>query len=449
MKHYIWHKLTHRFTFGEDQAPEEETIENIEKGIQFQGAKLWVLILAIFVASLGLNTNSTAVIIGAMLISPLMGPILGMGLSAGIHDFRMLHKAFKNYFVATIFSVITATLYFLLTPFGEAQSELLARTSPTIYDVLIALCGGLAGIIALSSKSQRTGNVIPGVAIATALMPPLCTVGFGLATANWMYALGALYLYVINTVFISLATYIGVEFIFRFRNRTDLDPSRERKFRYALAVLGIFVLLPSSFVTLGIVRQSIFQRNVHQFCAQATELPGTHLIGHEADYDSQSIKLIFMGQEVDSSTIASMQQDLPKYHLDGVSLHVIQGATGISDRDMKVILGNQQERAKASTRMLAADEEKIAELERQITPYDQLSQLTDEIRPELQVLFPQVTHIALAQGRTMSLDTLATDTTLTYAIYQVGRKMSPADVTRMREWLQTRLQRSTVITVQQ
>ena len=155
------------FTLGDDKMPDSETIEAIESGVEFRGAKLWILVLAIFVASLGLNTNSAAVIIGAMLISPLMGPIIGMGLAIGINDFMLFKRAAKNYLVATVFSVATATLYFLITPFDEAQSELLARTSPTIYDVGIALCGGLAGIVALSSKSQRMGNVIPGVAIAT------------------------------------------------------------------------------------------------------------------------------------------------------------------------------------------------------------------------------------------------------------------------------------------
>ena len=157
---------------------EEETIQQISSGVTFHGANLWILVFAIFIASLGLNVNSTAVIIGAMLISPLMGPIVGMGLSVGINDSRLLSRSLKNYLVATTISVITATIYFLLTPLTEAQSELLARTSPTLYDVLIALCGGAAGILALSVGGK--GNVIPGVAIATALMPPLCTAGYGL-----------------------------------------------------------------------------------------------------------------------------------------------------------------------------------------------------------------------------------------------------------------------------
>ena len=172
---------------------EQLTVESIRNGVEFRGANLWILVFATFIASLGLNVNSTAVIIGAMLISPLMGPIMGVGLAIGINDFELMKRSLKSYFIATVFSVTTATIYFAFTPLDEVQSELLARTSPTIYDVFIALVGGLAGIVAVATKEK--GNVIPGVAIATALMPPLCTAGFGLATGNLLYFLGAFYLY--------------------------------------------------------------------------------------------------------------------------------------------------------------------------------------------------------------------------------------------------------------
>ena len=179
-----------------DKDNELATVDSIRKGVEFKGANLWILIFAIFMASLGLNVNSTAVIIGAMLISPLMGPIMGFGLGLGIYDYDLIKRSFRNFATATVFSVITSTLFFLISPISEAQSELLARTQPTVYDVLIAFFGGLAGIVASSTKSK--GNVIPGVAIATALMPPLCTAGFGLASGNLYYFFGAFYLYFIN-----------------------------------------------------------------------------------------------------------------------------------------------------------------------------------------------------------------------------------------------------------
>lgn len=198
--------LRDRFDLEEGKEDELETIDYISKNVEFKGANLWILIFAIFVASIGLNVNSTAVIIGAMLISPLMGPIMGIGLAAGINDFELLKRSFRNLGVAVFIAILTSTVYFYITPIHDAQSELLARTEPTVWDVLIALFGGLAGIIAGSRKEKS--NAVPGVAIATALMPPLCTAGYGLATGNLYYFIGAFYLFFINSVFISLSTYL-------------------------------------------------------------------------------------------------------------------------------------------------------------------------------------------------------------------------------------------------
>lgn len=209
-----------------DKDNELATVESIRKGVEFKGANLWILIFAIFMASLGLNVNSTAVIIGAMLISPLMGPIMGIGLSVGLNDFELMKRSLKSFLVTTAFSVATSTFFFLISPVAEGQSELLARTSPTIYDVLIALFGGLAGVVAISTKEK--GNVIPGVAIATALMPPLCTAGYGLAIGNLVYFLGAFYLYFINSVFISLATFLGVR-VMHFQHKVFIDKNREKR----------------------------------------------------------------------------------------------------------------------------------------------------------------------------------------------------------------------------
>lgn len=198
--------------------------QEIEKGIIFKGTNLWILMFAIVVASVGLNMNSTAVIIGAMLISPLMGPINGMGYSLATYDFPLFKRSIKNFTYAVIVSLLTSSIYFLITPLNEAHSELLARTSPSIYDVIIALFGGLAGIVAMSSKLK--GNVIPGVAIATALMPPICTAGYGLATLQFNFFFGALYLFTINTVFIAFAALIVCQFL-KFPIRSIIDVERK------------------------------------------------------------------------------------------------------------------------------------------------------------------------------------------------------------------------------
>lgn len=224
----FWKNIRGYFNALPDKENETEIIKQISSGVTFHGANLWVLIFAVFIASLGLNVNSTAVIIGAMLISPLMGPISGMGLAVGIDDFNLLKRSVKNYLVATVISVITAMIYFIISPISEAQSELLARTSPTLYDVLIAIFGGAAGILALCTKGK--GNVIPGVAIATALMPPLCTAGYGLAVGEISFFFGAFYLFFINTVFIALSTFIGVRML-RFQRRTFADAAALQRVR--------------------------------------------------------------------------------------------------------------------------------------------------------------------------------------------------------------------------
>ena len=234
-----------------DKDNELETVDSIRKGVEFKGANLWILIFAIFMASLGLNVNSTAVIIGAMLISPLMGPIMGVGLSVGLNDFELMKRSLKSFLITTLFSVTTATIFFLVSPVAEGQSELLARTSPTIYDVFIALMGGLAGVTALSTKEK--GNVIPGVAIATALMPPLCTAGYGLATGNLIYFLGAFYLYFINSVFISLATFLGVR-VMHFQRKEFVDKNREKKVRKYIVLIAILTMCPAVYLTVGIVQ---------------------------------------------------------------------------------------------------------------------------------------------------------------------------------------------------
>ena len=293
------------FNIMPDKENEEGTIQSISAGVSFHGATLWVLVFAIFIASLGLNVNSTAVIIGAMLISPLMGPIIGMGLAVGINDFDLLKRSAKNYIVATVISVATATIYFLLTPLDEAQSELLARTSPTLYDVLIALFGGAAGIVALATKGK--GNVLPGVAIATALMPPLCTAGFGIATGNIYYFLGAFYLFFINTVFISLATYLGVRMM-KFRQKQFINKERYLKVKRYIVIVVVATMVPSFFMTYSIVKNSIFETNVRKFINERLETPGTQVITYNVNKDSLYLRVVAVGRELSDSSINNAEK---------------------------------------------------------------------------------------------------------------------------------------------
>jgi uncharacterized hydrophobic protein (TIGR00271 family) len=263
-----------KFKLNHEREDLKTVVDNIENDVVFRGTNLWILIFAIFVASLGLNVNSTAVIIGAMLISPLMGPIMGIGLGVGINDFRLLRKAMYNFFIATIVALSTSTLFFLISPLNDAASELLARTSPTIYDVLIALFGGFAGMVATLSKNK--GNVIPGVAIATALMPPLCTAGYGIATLQLNFILGAFYLFIINTVFIALATFIIVR-LTHFPLLNIQDVKADRLAQRVVWLIVVITLLPSIYFGYDVIQRQKFTKNANLFITNEAHFPNDYL----------------------------------------------------------------------------------------------------------------------------------------------------------------------------
>ena len=246
-----------------DDTDIEATIASIRRSVEFRGINIWILFFAIIIASIGLNVNSTAVIIGAMLISPLMGPINGIGLAVGTFDMKLLQRSFRNLVIMVLISLFASTVYFILSPLSDAQSELLARTRPTIFDVLIATFGGLAGIVAASRKEQPF-TVISGVAIATALMPPLCTAGFGLATLQFKYFFGAFYLFFINSFFIALATFLMVRYL-KFPISKFVDPKREKIVKRSIMFFTVLVMIPSLFTAISVVKESAFNSQVIKF----------------------------------------------------------------------------------------------------------------------------------------------------------------------------------------
>ena len=401
--------------------------------------------LAIFVASLGLNTNSTAVIIGAMLISPLMGPIIGMGLGVGINDFMLLKRAFKNYLVATLFSVATATLYFLITPFNEAQSELLARTSPTIYDVLIALCGGLAGIIALGSLSQRSGNVIPGVAIATALMPPLCTVGFGLATANWLYALGALYLYLINTIFISVATFIGVTLIMRFHKKEFVDKQREKRVKRTIMGIAIITIIPSVFITLGMVKEAMFNNRCKRFCTNVVKVEGAHIISHTFDYKNRSMRVVLLGEEADSAAINMMEKRMADYGLEETTLEIVQGTSNMKAEDLSGRLHLEEKQTLALQNQVMDYEKTIREQRAELDAYAGAESHAKVLLPELRTLYPTIESVSTGRGVVcFKTDSVLADSTALIVSIRSKKRLPAAEQSKVEAWLRKRLSGSHV-----
>lgn len=438
----ILQTLKRYFNAMPDKENEEDTIKNISAGVSFHGATLWVLVFAIFIASLGLNVNSTAVIIGAMLISPLMGPIIGMGLAVGINDFDLLKRSAKNYLVATVISVVTATIYFLLTPLDQAQSELLARTSPTLYDVLIALFGGAAGIVALATKGK--GNVLPGVAIATALMPPLCTAGFGIATGNILYFLGAFYLFFINTVFISLATYIGVRMM-KFRQKQFSQNEHYIKVRRYIIIAVVATMVPAAFMTYSIVKESIFKTNVSSFISDKLDTTGTRIISYDINKDSLTLRVVAVGRELTDSAIKQAESSLQSYKLGKYRLQVIQG----SESDSVMLLNSRLANMRTSTdnyaAMLHEEAQKSARLQEMLNEYTQYTTMTPEIAKEVSTLFPGTASISLSVATEAATDTTAVKQYVTAVIgMNNGNRLDPNARKRMRNWLETRLGVDTV-----
>ena len=422
------------FDLRKSKENEELTVESIRHGVVFKGTNLWVLIFAIFIASLGLNVNSTAVIIGAMLISPLMGPIMGFGLAVGISDFELLKQSFKSYLLTTFISVVTSTLYFSLTPLNEVQSELLARTSPTIYDVLIALFGGLAGIIAVSTKEK--GNVIPGAAIATALMPPLCTAGFGLATGNIFYFLGAFYLYFINSVFISFATYLGVRFM-HFKRKDFVDKQREQMVRRYIIALVLATMCPAFYLTYGIVKTTFYEASANSFIAKEFDFEHTQVISRKISYDEKEIRVVLVGNELTQPELDKVHNSLKHYKLEDTQLTIVQGMNS-DNLDMGMLKAQVMEDFyKDSEERLQEQQEEILRLRNELRNYTTYHQLNKQIVPELKVLYPQVESVSLSQMEVLAVDSMQKDT-LIMVLMGLKEEMNAVQMQQMQEWLKTR-----------
>ena len=418
-----------------DKYNELETIESIRKGVEFKGANLWILIFAIFMASLGLNVNSTAVIIGAMLISPLMGPIMGIGLAVGLNDFELMKRSLKSFLITTAFSVATATIYFLFTPLNEAQSELLARTSPTMSDVFIALCGGLAGVVALSTKDK--GNVIPGVAIATALMPPLCTAGFGLATGNLIYFLGAFYLYFINSVFISVATFIGVR-VMHFQRKEFVDKAKEKKVRQYIVLLVVLTMCPAIYLTVGIVKSTFFESAANNFINKELNFQNAQILDRKISYEKREIKVVLIGTEVPDASIALARDKMKEYKLEKTTLIVHQGMNneGVDISSIRAMV--MEDFYKNSEQRLLEQQKKITLLESSLQTYKGYDELCKQLVPELQVLYPSTKSLSISRTVEMNVDSLRADT-LILAVMKFDRVLKSAEKDKISEWLKARL----------
>jgi uncharacterized membrane protein len=325
-------------------------------------------------------------------------------------------------------------LYFSLTPLNEVQSELLARTSPTIYDVLIALFGGLAGIIAVSTKEK--GNVIPGAAIATALMPPLCTAGFGLATGNIFYFLGAFYLYFINSVFISLATFLGVRFM-HFKRKTFVDNQREKKVRQYMVALVLLTMCPAFYLTYDIVKSTFYEASANSFIAKELDFEHTQVISRKVSYDEKEIRVVLVGNELTQSEIDKVHGSLKHYKLEDTKLTIVQGMNS-DNLDMEMLKAQVMEDFyKNSEERLQEQQEEILRLRQELRTYSVYHQLNEQIVPELKVLYPQVESVSLSQMEVLTVDSMHKDT-LIMVLMGLKEEMNTAQMQQMQEWLKTR-----------
>lgn len=398
--------LKDRFSLDEDTAQRDEVVASISKGVEFRGVNLWVLIFAAMVASLGLNVNSAAVIIGAMLISPIMGPIMGVGLSLGINDFDLLKKSLRNFALMFIVAIVTATAYFFISPLSSNSSELLARTTPTTYDLLIAFFGGLAGMVA-QTRQDRTSTVIPGVAIATALMPPLCTAGFGLATGQLRFFLGAFYLFFINSVFIALATYLVVRFL-KYEKKVFIDKVRERNVKRMMMAITLVTFIPSVVIGFHMVRVSLFEATADKYVAQVFNFPHTRVIECNKHYSRgkhpSQIELLLLGEPLDEAVIENARAQLAGFGLEKVDLIVRQ-----ANREDRIDVASLQQ---SYTELLEEKNRRIGEMTAQLRRYRVTDVEVDDISREVGAMMPVVRAISLTKGITFDVEGTPLDTTL-------------------------------------
>lgn len=416
----------------------ENTLAQVRAASEFKGGNLWALVFAIALASVGLNVNSTAVIIGAMLISPLMGPIMGIGIALAVNDVTQLRRSARHLAVAVGVSIAVSALYFAISPLAEAQSELLARTRPTLYDVLIAVFGGSAGIVAVSRRGDK-GNVIPGVAIATALMPPLCTAGYGLASLNLAYFAGALYLFLINTLFICLATYFFARQQ-KFMVLAHLDDMLTARIRRMIAVATICAIVPSVWVAYNVVQESRFEAAARRFVAENLAFPDRDIVNVNLRYRSSGslIGATVLGQPLDEEMKRTLQDRLDEYGLTETTLEFRQptaNQVGAEELTRMVRQGILEDLYRRNEQALAEKDDRIRLLEDEIVRLQTTRVPLEILALELAALFPDLR--GLGAGRRFEMADSTGESTLIVASW--ARSPTAAVTSRLEEFLLVRL----------
>lgn len=431
--------IAQRFSLLADKA-EDETIERrIREGVELVGATPWILMFAIFVASVGLNVNSTAVIIGAMLISPLMGPIMGVGLGVAVYDFDLVKKALLNLGIATLISLTVSALYFAISPLQTAQSELLARTTPTLWDVLIALFGGLAGVIGMTR--QERSNVVPGVAIATALMPPVCTAGFGIAMGQWSFVAGALYLYAINCVFIALATIIGIR-VLRLKRHGFADNRVERRVKFLLLILVLATTLPSVYLAALLVRAEYFKSRAQAFVAREFSQANSHVAESKIDAGERIIELTLVGERMGDSTLKGIESRLALSQLENTRIVLHQA--GDARVDITALRSSLlSDLYKGSQEELQKRDAQLLELQSQLNRRNALFAMAADIDSELRAQHPDVKRVFVSEGVAFATD--PEQQRLLQLAVESTRALSTDERIRIENWFKVRVRSDEVL----
>lgn len=430
-------RILKRFDITSEQEEFDKIHETVEKGIQFRGTNLWILIFAIIIASVGLNVNSTAVIIGAMLISPLMGPILGMGYSLAVYDLPLFKRSIVNFGFAVLASLLASSVYFYLTPLSQAHSELLARTQPNIYDVIIALAGGLAGVVAISSKNK--GNVITGVAIATALMPPLCTAGYGLATGSWSFFFGAFYLFTINTVFIAAATVYTVRLL-KFPIWSPPDEAFKKRIDNWVTVIVVATIIPSIYFGYRLVQQEQFNNAAAAFIRNESHIDGDYLLKSDVDARQKSIRLIYGGRQIPDSVKNQIIAKASPYAIEGARIIVQQGFSVNDDAQRSFTKKGVDEKS-----------EEIERLQRQLAlvlaSEDSLrrqQEASAQIFQELKPIFPEITGCGISEITVFGEDNRKHQY-LSLTIQSTAFRKTNSQKPKIAKWFQSRFGRDSIL----
>lgn len=426
----------------------DTTMEIVKRDISFKGHNAWILVFSIFVASIGLNVSSTAVVIGAMLISPLMGPIVGVGFSVAINDVDTLKRSLLNLGVMVGLSVLTAYLYFLASPIKEETPELVARTYPTILDVLVAIFGGTALIIA-KTKKGAIASVIMGVAIATALMPPLCTVGYGLAIGNWEYAGGALYLFSINSVFIALSTFV-VSKLLRFPLVRYANSKKRKNTARLASLIAILVMIPSIILFVNLLSEQVFLSKTKDFVQEVIEYPGTEVVKFSQDYKTKIVDVYLIGKPVPQTEIDQWIAEIKSVkELEGTQLKVHQGADQSSEMaerlSSEVKAGILEDLYVRNQQAMEDKDSRIRLLEQELMRYRTSGIPFENISKEAKINYSNIDELSYANSLVTNFTTI--DTVPTFSVrwnQSMSNSSRKREMEKLKNWLQVRLSLDTL-----